>query len=101
MTREEISLIVREVLAEERETQSVQQDAVVLKVVSAILTGFGINDDDRKEIREDFIYLRRWRQTSQQVQRGSWIAIMGVLISGLAGALILGIKALLGAKGMQ
>jgi hypothetical protein len=101
MTREEIAEVVKQVLLEERATQTAIQDVDVLKVVAAILTGFGINEDDRKEIREDFIYLRRWRKTSQQIERSGWIALMGVFITGIAAALVLGIKALLGAKGIS
>jgi hypothetical protein len=97
MTPDDIRSIVHQVLAEERQAQvdTPINDAVVLKVVSAILTGFGINDDDRKAIREDFVYLRRWRETSDKIQNGGWIALMTVLVSGLCAALYMGIKTLL------
>ena len=97
MTPAEIRTIVQQVIAEERKTWADQpiNDAAVLKVVSAIMTGFGINDDDRKAIREDFIYLRRWRETSDRIQNGGWIALMTVLVSGVAAAIYMGIKTLL------
>lgn len=98
MTEEQIRWVVSQVLATERASAEKQQDIVVLKVVLAIPTGFGINEDDRKEIREDFIYLRRWRETSESIQRGGWIAVITVLVSGLGAALFLGIKALLGGR---
>jgi hypothetical protein len=101
LTAEEIRLIVREVMAEERAAHAQERDAAQLTLVSAILTGFGINDDDRKDIREDFAYLRRWRQTSEKIQHGGWIGIMTLLVSGLGAALFLGIKSLLTSKGMQ
>ena len=97
MTRDEVTLVIKEVLAEEHEKQSqaATQDAAVLNVVSAILTSFGINEDDRKDIRADFIYLRSLRQTSQHIQRGGWIALMAVFVSGIAGVVFLGFKAFL------
>jgi hypothetical protein len=99
VTRDEIRALIVQVVAETRAHQPVIEDQVVLKVVSAILTGFGINEDDRAELREDFMYLRRWRETSEHIQHGGWIAVMTVLVTGLCGALVLGVKALLGIAG--
>ena len=84
--REQIADAVREALATEL-------DHVMLKTVSGILTAFGMNEDERHEIRADFAYLRRWRKTSETVSRGGWVAISTVIVSGMASAVWLGIKA--------
>jgi hypothetical protein len=36
-------------------------DAVVSKPSATTLTSFGIDEEDRKELRADFQHLRRWR----------------------------------------
>jgi hypothetical protein len=34
----------------------------VRKEISGLLLSFGIEDDDKKELRADFLHLRRWRK---------------------------------------
>lgn len=96
MTREEIREIIREVFAEESRLRIEQEDKLVLKTVSGILRSFGMNDDDQKEVRADFIHLRKWRQSVEQVERMGWGAIVTVLVSGFLGVVWLGFKALFG-----
>jgi hypothetical protein len=99
MTDDEITAIVKRVLEEEKQIHAQAFDNIALRTVASILTAFGMNDDDRSEIREDFAYLRRWRKTAEQVQRGWWIAFMAVLVSGIASAFYLGVRAMLGKGG--
>lgn len=94
--REEIVRVVRDTIRDELRTEL---DAVMLKTVASLLTTFGMNDDDKQEIRDDFAYLRRWRKTSENISRGGWIAIMTVLVSGIASAIWLGVKGFLVLKG--
>ncbi len=96
MTRDEVTQVVREVLSEERRIQKDALDVVALKAVSAILTAFGMNDDDRIEMRADFRYLRHWRRAAESMQRGWWIAITALLVSGVASAIYLGLKTIFG-----
>lgn len=99
MTADEIKSIVRQVLAEERDAYEAAHDTVVLKTISAILTGFGIEDDDKdekREIKEDFRYLRRWRKGSEKITGLGLTAIVTVFVGGLVSALGLGIKAMVG-----
>lgn len=96
MTRDEVKAIVREVFAEEARLYADKEDQLVLKAVSAILTGFGINDDDRKDIRSDLIHLRRWRLATEQVQQTGFRVVITAIAAGLLGALWLGIKITLG-----
>lgn len=96
MTKEEIRAIVQQVLAEERRNSDDELDVTVLKTVSGLLTSFGIPDDERKDIAEDFRYLRRWRLGAERVQGLGMTAIVALVVGGIASALWLGIKAAIG-----
>ena len=71
-------------------------DAVVLKAVSTTLTSFGIDEEDRTEVRADFQHLRRWRRSVEQAQSYTFKAVITVIVTGFVGAVWLGIKATLG-----
>lgn len=96
MTPEEIRSVVREVISEERRLYADQTDVVILKTVAAILTTFGLEDEDKREIRDDFAHLRKWRKSVEAVERIGWTTAITVIVTGLLGALLLGVKALLG-----
>jgi single-stranded DNA-binding protein len=92
MTQDEIKSVIHDVLAE----QNHDHDQVVLRTIAAILTSFGIEEEDRKEIRADFIHLRKWRKSVEQAQSYTFKAVITVIATGLVGALWMGIKAALG-----
>ena len=96
MTPAEIKAVVAEVLAEQQAARQSNMDEAMLKTVAAILTSFGIDDDDREELRADFSHLRRWRKSVEQAQGFTVKAVITVLVSGFLGALWLGFKATLG-----
>jgi hypothetical protein len=68
MRREDIRAVVAETLAEQQRLHHSDIDAVVLKAMATILTSFGIEEDDRRELRADFQHLRRWRKSVEQAQ---------------------------------
>lgn len=85
------------------ETPSKQQrlrhddiDAVVLKTVATTLASFGIEEEDRRELRADLQHLRRWRRNVEQAQSYTFKAVITVIVTGFVGAVWLGIKAMLG-----
>jgi len=92
VTQEEIKAVIQEVLAEQKQ----DHDELVLKTISTILTSFGIEDDDRKEIRADFLHLRKWRKSVEQAQSYTFKAVITVIATGFAGAVWMGIKAAMG-----
>jgi hypothetical protein len=59
----QIERIVVAVLDAENERRMQNMDDVVLKAVATILTSFGIEEDDRKELCADFIHLGKWRKS--------------------------------------
>jgi hypothetical protein len=95
MTEDWIRQVVLRVLQEERAHNAEHIDETVLKTVSAILTSFGIEEDERKELKADFAHLRKWRKSVETVERVGWTAAVTVIVTGILGALWLGVKALL------
>lgn len=96
MADDEIKAIVAETLAEQHRLQQESIDAIVLKAVASVLASFGIEDDDRKELRADFQHLRRWRKSVEQAQSYTFKAVITVIATGLMGAVWLGVKVVLG-----
>lgn len=96
MLDDEIRAIVIETLAEQHRFQQESIDAIVLKAVASVLASFGIEDDDRKELRADFQHLRRWRKSVEQAQSYTFKAVITVIATGLMGAVWLGVKVVLG-----
>lgn len=93
MQEQDIKRVVGEVLAEQ---QRAGEDEVVLKTVATILKSFGIDEDERLEIRADFSHLRRWRKSVEQAQSYTFKAVITVIVTGFLGAVWLGVKAMLG-----
>lgn len=96
MLDDEIRAIVAETLVEQHRLQQDSIDAIVLKAVASVLASFGIEDDDRKELRADFQHLRRWRKSVEQAQSYTFKAVITVIATGLMGAVWLGVKVVLG-----
>lgn len=93
---EDIRTIVAETLAEQQRLQRDDIDAIVLRAIATILTSFGIEEEDRKELRADFQHLRRWRKSVEQAQSYTFKAVITVIVAGLVGAVWLGVKVMLG-----
>ena len=96
MHETDIRAIVAEALAEQQRLHYSNIDAIVLKSIATILTSFGIEEEDRRELRADFQHLRRWRKSVEQAQSFTFKAVITIIVSGLVGALWLGIKIALG-----
>ena len=96
MPDDDIRAIVAETLAEQQRLQQDSIDAIVLKAVASVLASFGIEDDDRREVRADFQHLRRWRKSVEQAQSYTFKAVITVIATGLMGAVWLGVKGVLG-----
>jgi hypothetical protein len=96
MADDEIRAMVAETLAEQQRLQQANIDAIVLRTVASVLASFGIEDDDRKELRADFQHLRRWRTSVEQAQSYTFKAVITVIATGLMGAVWLGVKVVLG-----
>ena len=96
MLAADVGAVVVETLAEQQRLRQEDIDAVVLKAVLNTLSSFGIEKDDRSELRADFLYLRRWRRSIEQAQSYAFKAVITVIVTGAVGAVWFGIKATLG-----
>ena len=96
MADDEIRAIVAEMLAEQHRLQQANIDAIVLRTVASVLASFGIDNDDRKELRADFQHLRRWRTSVEQAQSYTLKAVITVIATGLMGVVGLSVKVVLG-----
>jgi hypothetical protein len=92
----EIREIIIEVLAEQKRHDINDLDSVVMKTIATLLTSFGIEDDDRKEVRADFQHLRKWRKSVEQAQSYTFKTVITVIIGGFLGAVWMGLKLMLG-----
>jgi hypothetical protein len=96
MHEADIKAIVVETLAEQERLHRDDIDTVVLKTVATILSSFGVEDEDKRELRADFQHLRRWRKSVEQAQSYTFKAVITVIATGFVGAVWLGIKVALG-----
>ncbi|MGJ4954637.1 hypothetical protein ACQR1H_03260 [Bradyrhizobium sp. HKCCYLRH2015] len=91
MTPAEIRNIVAAVLAEQQDrSRSTAEEAA-----AAVLRAFGLDDEDHKELRADFQHLRRWRKSVEGAQALTFKITLGTIVSGLLGAIWLGLKVIL------
>ena len=93
---EDIRAIVAETLAEQQRLHRDDIEAIVLRAIATILTSFGMEEEDRRELRADFQHLRRWRKSVEQAQSYTFKAVITIIVAGILGALWLGIKIALG-----
>ena len=93
---DDIRAIVAEALNEQRRFHRDDVDAIVLRAVATTLTSFGIEEEDRRELRADLQHLRRWRKSVEQAQSYTFKAVVTVIATGLVGAVWLGVKVVLG-----
>lgn len=96
MNEADIKTIVAETLAEQQTLQYSSIETAVQKAVATILTSFGMEEEDRKELRADLQHLRRWRKSVEQAQSYTFKAVITVIATGLVGAAWLGVKVMLG-----
>ncbi len=96
MEEDDIRAVVAETLAEQQRRHHDDIESVVLKAMMTILTSFGIEEGDRRELRADFQHLRRGRRSVEQAQSYTFKAVITIIVTGFVGAVWLGVKAMLG-----
>lgn len=93
---EDIRAIIVETIAEQQKLRHDDVDAVALRAVATTLASFGIDHEDRRELRADFEHLRRWRKSVEQAQSYTFKAVITIIVTGFVGAVWLGVKIVLG-----
>jgi len=80
---EDIRTIVAETLAEQQRLHRDDIEAIVLRAIATILTSFGMEEEDRRELRADFQHLRRWRKSVEQAQSCTFKAVITIIVAGV------------------
>jgi hypothetical protein len=96
MQKNEVEAVVAAVLAEQQRLHKDTIDDVVLKTVITLLTSFGFEGKDRRELQADFRHLRKWRISVESATGLTLKVIVGTLVSGFIAAVWMGFKVLLG-----
>ncbi|MDB5611686.1 MAG: hypothetical protein JWP25_8586 [Bradyrhizobium sp.] len=96
MRDEDIRVVVGEMMAEQQWLNHSDIDAVILKTIATTLTSFGIEEEDRRELRADLYHLRRWRESVEQAQSYTFKAAITIMVTGLVGTMWLGVRVALG-----
>lgn len=52
----------------------------------------GLKVDDPIEVQKDFQHLREWRSTTETLKRKTLLTMLGIVVSGMVGALVMGVK---------
>ncbi len=65
---------------------------LVTETVHATLTSIGIEVSDPFTMQKDFVWLRGWRESSEEVKSKSLLALVTLAVTGLAGAVLLAIR---------
>lgn len=68
---------------------------LICQGVEDAMTRFGMDASNPLEMQRDFQHLRDWRLSVQSAKEKGTLAIIGVLVSGMVGALLLGLKVIL------
>ncbi len=68
---------------------------IVSESVYETFTLLGLDHENPLEMQRDFQYLREWRTASEKIKTQGLMVILAILITGLCGALWLGIKQIL------
>ena len=96
ISEDTIRAVVAETLGEQQRIHNGDIEVVVDRAIATVLASFGIEEDDRRELRADFQHLRRWRKSVEQAQGFTFKAVISVIVAGFLGAVWLGIKVMLG-----
>lgn len=69
------------------------------EAVEETLTKLGIDHSEPFEMQRDFQFVRDWRNASESAKAKAIVVAVGVLFSGVLGALWVGLKTIFTAKG--
>ena len=93
MEEQELRDLIREELEASRAPTTVAvADAVRLAVQETLVT-MGMDATDPLQLQKDMAFIRELRETSEKVKSRGLLVLMGILVTALASAVWLGIKA--------
>lgn len=65
---------------------------LIAETVRATLTSIGVEVEDPIIMQKDFAHLRSWRESTEEVKRKSFIALVTIIVAGIAGAVWASLK---------
>ena len=68
----------------------------IKQIVAEVLEQVGLDQQNKGELRADFLYLRKWRKSVEQIQGFTVRALITVVVTGFLGMMWMGAKALIG-----
>ena len=68
-------------------------EEIIKRAVSQTLSTIGIDVNDRHGLKADLAHLLRWRKSVEQAQHYTMKTVITVLVTGIAGAAWMGVKA--------
>lgn len=75
--------------------EKLEIERVVAEAVRQTLIALGINAGDPLEMQKDMMHLRSWRKSTEDMKGKGMLVATTVIVSGLMGALWLGISELI------
>jgi len=69
-----------------------RQRELIKKTVHETLLSLGLEMNDPIELQKDFQHLREWREASNTLKSHGIMVVIGILLTGLLGAIWIGIK---------
>jgi hypothetical protein len=101
MAPDAIKAIVVAVLNEQEERAAKREKALIEAAVVASLAAFGVDAEDKDELRElklDTRHTRKWRKSVERIETVGWGTAVTVLVTGALGALWLGVQTYIKSK---
>jgi hypothetical protein len=68
----------------------------IKQIVNEVLEQVGLDQQNRAELRADFLYLRKWRKSVEQIHGFTLRALITVVVTGFLGMMWMGVKTLIG-----
>ena len=96
MTDEELREMIRQELEAAQTPAAVHVQDVVRTAVTETLITLGMDASDPMSLQQDMHFVREMRQTSEKLRSKGLLVMVGLLLTGLAGAVWLGIKSSIG-----
>jgi len=66
--------------------------SIVKETVKEVLERLGVDPDDPIAMQKDFAHVRAWRESTEAIKRKGLMAAVGVIVTGVLGAIWLGFK---------
>lgn len=98
MDERQLRGLIKAVLEEEHKIASSNAEKIARAAVEQALLQFGINADDKAEVKKDFSHLRRWRRGVDQARTMTFKATIATLVSGFFGLMVMIFKSYVDVK---